>query len=182
MNTLQELTPKGPHKTVRRSTRNTLGPKRLSYSPQREETQDGKKRVRDNSVATGLPLKFNNFNPTFYQQKVQKNPKHNPSKLQQAKEEEEEDENNVVDQAVSIKTLSNNHYYLKKNKNKQHCTYELFLELSSFMWSNPGCLWTAFRIWAEAPGNHQREPSLPLFHQLTWGKEDVASAGLSGHG
>lgn len=117
MNTLQELTPEGPHKTVRRSTRNTLGPKRLSYSPQREETQDGKKRVRDNSVATGLPLKFNNFNPTFYQQKVQNNHKHTPSKLQQAKEEEEEeDENNVVDQAVSIKTLSNNHYYLKKTK------------------------------------------------------------------
>lgn len=50
LNTLQELTPEGPHKTMRRSTRNTLGPKRLSYSPQRGETQDVKKRVRDNSV------------------------------------------------------------------------------------------------------------------------------------
>lgn len=45
MSILQEVTPEEPHKTVRRSARNKLGPKRLSYSPHREETHDVKKRV-----------------------------------------------------------------------------------------------------------------------------------------
>lgn len=65
MHTLQEMTPDGPHKTVRRSVRNKLGPKRLSYSPQREETHDIKKQVRDISLFTGLRLKIQQFEPNF---------------------------------------------------------------------------------------------------------------------
>lgn len=64
MHTLQEMTPEGPPQTVRRSIRNKLGPKRLSYSPQSEESHGIKKQVRY-SVFTGLRLKVKQFEPNF---------------------------------------------------------------------------------------------------------------------
>lgn len=103
---LQEVTPEEPHKAVRRSARNKLGPKRLSYSPHREETHDIKKRVgHRRNAQESWRLQFcakkkNNLNK-FCLQKIKKNHKHN---LQQINEDEE-DENIVVDQTVSIRAL-----------------------------------------------------------------------------
>lgn len=59
MSILQEVTPEEPHKAVRRSARNKLGPKRLSYSPHRGETHDVKKRVgHRRNTQESWPLQF----------------------------------------------------------------------------------------------------------------------------
>lgn len=78
MHTLQEITPEAPHKMLRRSVRNKLGPKRLSYSPQREETHDIKKQVRRISVFTGLQIQQSvpNFLSSENPEESQTQPQH----------------------------------------------------------------------------------------------------------
>ncbi|XP_029701670.1 WD repeat-containing protein 76 isoform X2 [Takifugu rubripes] len=82
---VKDMTPEEPHKTVPRSTRNKLGPKRLSYAPHAEETHDVKKR------------------------KVRKIHKHTHSNLLQIGDE---DENTIVDQTGRYGQLSE--YELKR--------------------------------------------------------------------
>lgn len=104
------MTPEEPHKTVRRSARNKLGPKRLSYPPHAEETDDVKKRVRNHrNTPKSRNLQYystknlNNLNKTCWQ-KVRKIPEHTHSNFLQI-DDGDEDKNTIEDQTVSINTI-----------------------------------------------------------------------------